>query len=72
MKKAKFDWKGYWQPTPKTIRKIADGLLVLSGSAAGILLEYGYQKYAVICMVAGLVFKFVSNMFKDSDETVNK
>ncbi len=27
MNNTKFSWKGYWEPTPKGIRKIADSLL---------------------------------------------
>ena len=67
MKKTKFNWKGYWNPTPKSIRKIADGLLVFCSSVSVYLFEYDQKEWGLTALIAGLVFKFISNMFTEAD-----
>ena len=70
--KTKFNWKGYWSPTPKSIRKIADGLLVSTVTISAILTQYEHEQWAMICALSGVLFKFISNMFTQEDEATTK
>lgn len=67
----KFGFAQYWKPTPKKIRKFGDSLLGASTFAAGTWQFYlgNGGNWPTILMVAGIVGKFLSNMF--SDETTD-
>ena len=61
----KFNWKGYYEPTPKLFRKLGDSLLVVSGtlSAAGI---YSNNKdMALVCLGISVFGKILTNFFTD-------
>jgi hypothetical protein len=67
----KFTWKGYWQPTPKSVRKLADSILV----GATFISTYNYvndnPKLATIVMVVSVIAKIISNFLTDETETNN-
>lgn len=64
----KFSWKGYWQPTPKGIRKIADALLAGCLTLAGFAASANHPILGITIAVIGGVSKFVSNFFTDNEE----
>ena len=47
----KFSWKGYWEPTPKLIRKIADSILAGATFAGTFAILNDYPKFAVGVMI---------------------
>lgn len=61
----KYSWKGYWQPTPKSIRKVADSILAgaMTVSAFGYMTDYKGLSLAI--MITAGVMKIVSNFFTD-------
>jgi len=61
----KFTLKGYWQPTPKGIRKLADSLLAGATLASTFAMMNDHPKLAVIVMVISVVAKMLSNFFTD-------
>jgi hypothetical protein len=61
----KFTLKGYWQPTPKGIRKLSDSLLAGATLASTFAMMNDYPKLAVIVMVISVVTKMLSNFFTD-------
>lgn len=65
----KFSWKGYWQPTPKGIRKIADSLLAACLTFAGFSVVTNHETLGIVIAVIGGVAKFVSNFFTDDNES---
>lgn len=70
MKKTKFSWKKYWEPTPKGIRKIADSLLAGGMLALGIGVITDHTKFAMVIGVVCMSMKIISNFF--TDETSNQ
>ena len=66
----KFSLKGYWEPTPKNIRKFADSLLAgaMTVSTFSFVNDYHTIAYAVL-IIAGIA-KFISNFFVDDQETL--
>jgi hypothetical protein len=64
----KLQRKGYWKPTPKKIRKIADSLLAATTFGATMTVLNGMPVLGTILFVIGVVAKFVSN-FVAEDET---
>lgn len=69
MKAPKFNWRGYWAPTPKKIRQFADSLLV-SCVALGIIFQNNdLDGWGMTFEIVGVALKLVSNMF--TDETTN-
>ena len=62
----KFSLKtGYWNPTPKKIRKLADSLLAACLTIAGFTAASGSPTIGVIVAVVGGVAKFLSNFFEE-------
>lgn len=61
----KFSWKGYWKPTPKGIRKIADSLLAGATLASTFAMINDHPKLATWVMVISVVTKIISNFFTD-------
>jgi hypothetical protein len=61
----KFSLKGYWQPTPKGIRKIADSLLAGATLASTFAVMNDHPKLATWVMVISVIAKIASNFFTD-------
>jgi hypothetical protein len=59
----KFTWKGYFEPTPKIIRKVADSILAGATMAATYSVVIEHEKIAVAIMVVSVIAKIVSNFF---------
>jgi hypothetical protein len=66
----KLSWKGYWKPTPKNVRKVADSLLGAATLASTFSAIYDHPKLGTIVMIIAVVTKIVSNFLSD-DETIN-
>jgi hypothetical protein len=76
---AKFDWKGYFEPTPKLFRKIGDSIL---GASAGIsttslisALNTEDEKVkklliivTIVSIVGGYFGKILTNFFKEDND----
>lgn len=68
--KTKFDWKGYWSPTPVLFRKIGDTLFGTFGTV-GIGMGFsGEGTWASIFFILGMIGKFMSNLFKEDNSGV--
>lgn len=67
----KFSFKGYWQPTPKSIRKLADSILVGSTFISTYSYANDNPKIATIVMIVSVVAKIVSNFLTDETNTNN-
>jgi hypothetical protein len=64
----KFTLKGYWEPTPKGIRKIADSVLAgatISGTFAAM---NEHPKLATGVMIIAVIAKILSNFFTDDSQ----
>jgi hypothetical protein len=59
----KLSIKGYWQPTPKIIRKIADSLLASAMLVASISFVNDYKTIAIVVLIVAGISKFFSNFF---------
>lgn len=70
MKNTKFSWKGYWEPTPKGIRKIADSLLAGGMLIATFSVFADHTKFAFGLMLVCGIAKIISNFFTD-ESTAN-
>ena len=68
----KFTWKGYWQPTPKGIRKIADAILAGATLASTFAVANDHPKLATWIMVTSVVAKVLSNFLTDDVPTNNQ
>lgn len=66
----KFSWKGYWEPTPKSIRKLADSILAGATLASTFAVMNDHPKLATWVMIISVVAKIASNFF--TDETTNQ
>lgn len=64
----KFTLKGYWEPTPKGVRKIADSILAGATLASGFTMT-DHPKIAAAIMIISVVCKIVSNFF--TEDTTN-
>lgn len=64
----KFSWKGYWEPTPKGIRKIADSLLAGATLASTFAAMSDHPKLATTVMIIAVVTKIISNFFTDDTQ----
>jgi hypothetical protein len=62
----KLSLKGYYEPTPKTLRKLADGLLALSLFTTGFGVVMEFKILAVIFIIIGGIGKFGINFFSDA------
>jgi hypothetical protein len=67
----KFSWKGYWQPTPKGIRKIADSILAGAMTISTFAAIEDHHILAVTIMIIAGTAKLISNFFTDETETNN-
>jgi len=65
MNNTKFSWKGYWEPTPKGIRKIADSLLAGGMLIATFSVFADRPKFAFAVMLVCGIAKIFSNFFTD-------
>ena len=59
----KVSWKGYFEPTPKSIRKAADSILAGATMAATYSVVTEHEKIAVAIMIVSVIAKVVSNFF---------
>jgi len=59
--------KGYYEPTPKNLRKFADCLLALSLFATGYSVIMEYNTLAIIFIIIGAIGKFGVNFFSDAE-----
>lgn len=60
-----FSWKGYWEPTPKGIRKIADSLLAGAMTVSTISFASDNKTVAVVVLIVAGIGKMLSNFFTD-------
>ena len=61
----KFSWKGYYEPTPKLLRKIGDTLLAISSFASATSTINDDKDLAIAFLVIGVVGKILTNFFTD-------
>ena len=64
----KFSLKGYWQPTPKGIRKIADSVLAGATLASTFAVMNDHPHFATWVMVVSVISKILSNFFTDDTQ----
>jgi hypothetical protein len=67
----KFKWSGYWKPTPKKIRKIADAIVAAATFSGSAVVLNGHPLIGTIIFVLGFIAKVASNFFQE-DEPVKK
>ena len=65
MKKKKFNWKGYYEPTPKLFRKVGDSLMIAGSMISGAAIYNDNDIVAMICLYVGVFGKFMTNFFTD-------
>ena len=65
----KLTWKGYWKPTPKNVRKVADSILAGATLASTFAMVNDHPHLAVAIMIISVVAKVVSNFL--TDESTN-
>lgn len=63
--KTKFDWKGYWSPTPKLFRQIGDTLFTVFGGSGVIAGFSDNGTYASVFFILAMVGKILTNFFKE-------
>ena len=68
----KFGWKHYWEPTPKRVRQIADGIASASVFAGTIASMNGNVKMGTAVFITGFVSKIISNFFTDDPKRPKK
>jgi len=68
----KFGWKHYWEPTPKRVRQIADGIASASVFAGTIVSMNGNVKMGTTVFITGFVSKIISNFFTDDPKRPKK
>ncbi|MFZ4463774.1 MAG: hypothetical protein ACOYN5_07990 [Bacteroidales bacterium] len=64
--KSKISFKGYYQPTPKNVRRFGDALLGVSTFVSGYAMIEEYVTIAVIFLIVGAVGKFLTNFFTEN------
>ena len=65
-----FNLKGYFEPTPKSIRKFADSLLAGAMTVSTISFVNDYKTIAMVVLIAAGIAKFLSNFFcEDTPDT---
>ena len=64
----KFSWKGYWEPTPKGIRKIADSILAGATLASTFAVMNDHPKLATAVMITAVIAKILSNFLTDDTQ----
>jgi len=63
----KFFLKGYWEPTPKNIRKFADSLLAAAMTVSTFSFVNNYYTIAYTVLIVAGVAKFLSNFFVEEE-----
>jgi hypothetical protein len=63
----KFKWSGYWKPTPKKIRKVADAIVAATTFSGSATVLNGHPLAGTIIFVLGFVAKVVSNFFEEDE-----
>lgn len=61
----KFQWSGYWKPTPRKIRKVADAIVAATTFSGSAVVLNGHPLAGTIIFVLGFVAKVVSNFFEE-------
>ena len=64
----KFTWKGYWEPTPKGIRKLADSILAGATLGGTFAAMNDHPKLATGIMITAVIAKIISNFFTDDTQ----
>ena len=67
----KFSWNGYWKPTPKNIRKMADAIVAATTFSGSMIVLNGEAKIGTGIFIAGFVAKILSNFFTEDKSTTN-
>ena len=67
----KFSWKGYWEPTPRNIRKLADAIVAATTFSGSMIVLNGEPKIGTGIFIAGFVAKILSNFFTEDKSTNN-
>ena len=67
----KFSWNGYWKPTPKNIRKMADAIVAATTFSGSMIVLNGEPKIGTGIFIAGFVAKILSNFFTEDKSTTN-
>jgi len=62
----KFDWSGYYAPTPKLFRKIGDTLLVASSTLSGASIYADNKTAAFVFLILGVFGKMITNFFTEN------
>jgi hypothetical protein len=63
----KFGISGYWKPTPKKIRKIADSLSAAALAVSAFSFVSDYKVVAYIVLATAFIGKFISNLFSEEE-----
>jgi len=63
----KFQFSGYYKPTPEKIRKVGDVLQYGAQVAAGASIVNEKPEIGLIVMIIGSIGKILSNFFVESD-----
>ncbi len=61
----KFKANGYWEPTPKKMKRIGDALLAVSMYAQSQQMFTGQNTALTVISITGLVGKFLTNFFTE-------
>jgi len=61
----KFNWNGYWKPTPKKIRKLADAIIAATTFSGSLVVLNGDAKVGTVIFVIGFIAKILSNFFTE-------
>ena len=67
----KLSWNGYWKPTPKNIRKMADAIVAATTFSGSMIVLNGEPKIGTGIFIAGFVAKILSNFFTENKSTNN-
>ena len=65
----KFTLSGYYKPTPKKIKKIADSIVAGCATAATYISLNGDPKIGTIIFIVGVVAKIVSGFFTEEPKS---
>ena len=68
----KFSWKGYWEPTPRNIRKMADAIVAATTFSGSMIVLNGEPKIGTGIFIAGFIAKILSNFFTEDKSTTNE
>ena len=63
--KMKLNFKSYYEPTPKNLRKFADALLALSLFVTGYSVIMEFKILALVFIIIGAIGKFGTNFFAE-------